>query len=84
MVERVETSLFGFPGESVRVTGRVELQMTPGEGHLRQLRTINFMLVDAPSQYNVMLGRLAINAYTAIIFAWRPEDTMGCDLMQSR
>lgn len=67
MVDPVETSLFGFAGESVRVTGRVKLQLTLGEGRLRQLRTINFMLVDAPSQYNVMLGRLAINAYTAII-----------------
>lgn len=35
-VESVETSLFGFTGEAIRVTRRVELQMTLGEDFYRQ------------------------------------------------
>lgn len=66
-IEPVATSLFGFAGESVRVTGRVEFTMTLGEEHYQQSRTIKFILVDAPSQYNVILGRHVISEFVAVI-----------------
>lgn len=55
-VEMVGSSLFVFTGEGVRVTGKVELYMVLAERTLTRTRIITFMLVDAPSQYNVMLG----------------------------
>lgn len=35
-IEPVATSLFGFAGESVRVTGRVEFTVTLGNEHHQQ------------------------------------------------
>lgn len=55
-VEMVGSSLFVFTGKGVRVTGKVELYMVLSERTLTRTRIITFMLVDAPSQYNVMLG----------------------------
>lgn len=42
----------------MRVTGRVELTMKLGDEYYQRARTLNFILVDASSQYNVILWRL--------------------------
>lgn len=57
-VKPVGTSLFGFTGEAVRVYGKVQLPMVLGDGPSRQTRIINFRLIDSPSHYNVIMGRL--------------------------
>lgn len=66
-IRPVGTSLFGFTGEEVRVYGKVQLPMVLGDGPWRQARIVNFMLVDSPSQYNVIIGRPSISEYAAII-----------------
>lgn len=66
-VDLVGTSLFVFIGEVVRVAGKIELHMVLGEGTLTQMRTIMSMLVDALSQYKVILGRPSLSLYATII-----------------
>lgn len=66
-MEYVETSLFGFAGQAVRVMGKVEMLLVLGEGASRQARTVTYMVVDAPSQYNIILGRPSICAFEAVI-----------------
>lgn len=66
-IEPVETSLFCFTRQSVRVMGQVELRMVLGEKASRQARTITSMIVGAPSQYNIIMGRPAICGFEAII-----------------
>lgn len=66
-VKPVWTSLFGFAGEAVRVYGKVQLPMVLGDGPWRQTGIINFMLIDSPSHYNVIMGRPSISEYAAII-----------------
>lgn len=66
-IEPVETSLFCFTRQSTRVMGQVELQMVLGEDASRQARTITFMIVGAPSQYYIIMGRPAICGFGAIV-----------------
>lgn len=55
-MDPVETSLFGFKGESIQLTGQVQVQMVLGEGASRKSGMVKFMIVDAPSEYNVIMG----------------------------
>lgn len=41
--------------------------MVLGDGPWRQTRIVTFMLVDSHSQYNVIMGRLSLSEYAAII-----------------
>lgn len=66
-VKPVGTSLFGLTGKTVRVYGKVQLPMVLGEGTWKQIRIVTFMLVDTPSQYNVIMGRPSLSEYASII-----------------
>lgn len=66
-IKPVGTSLFGFAGEEVRVYGKMQLPMLLGDGQWRQYRMVNFMLIDSPYQYNVIMGRSSLSEYAAII-----------------
>ncbi|XP_073039446.1 uncharacterized protein [Primulina eburnea] len=65
-LEAVETALFGFAGHAVYPEGEIALPLTLGMGDLRKTVMTTFTVVDAPSSYNVILGRPAMNEMKAV------------------
>lgn len=65
-VEPVVTSLFGFTGHAVNPLGIINLPLSLGEGDTRKTRIVGFVIVDAPSAYNVILGRPTMAIFTAV------------------
>ncbi|XP_073033744.1 uncharacterized protein [Primulina eburnea] len=65
-LETVETALFGFAGYAVYPEGEIALPLTLGTGDLRKTVMTTFTVVDAPSSYNVILGRPAMNEMKAV------------------
>ncbi|XP_073152043.1 uncharacterized protein [Henckelia pumila] len=59
-MEPVVTSLFGFTGHAIRPVGLVHLPLTLGKGNGRKTRIVSFIIVEAPSAYNAILGRPAM------------------------
>ncbi|XP_073022792.1 uncharacterized protein [Primulina eburnea] len=68
-VETISTVLFGFTGHAIHPLGVVNLLLSLGSGDTRKTRIINFVIVDAPSLYNVIMGRPAMAAFMAIASA---------------
>ncbi|XP_075521548.1 uncharacterized protein LOC142554756 [Primulina tabacum] len=65
-LEAVETALFGFAGDAVYSDGEITLPLTLGTGDLRKTVMTVFTVVDAPSSYNIILGRPAMNEIRAV------------------
>ncbi|XP_075489446.1 uncharacterized protein LOC142528285 [Primulina tabacum] len=65
-LELVETTFFGFAGHTLRSRGEIMLLITMGSGELRKSVMTIFTVVNAPSSYNVILGRQAMNAFKAV------------------
>ncbi|XP_012827901.1 PREDICTED: uncharacterized protein LOC105949160 [Erythranthe guttata] len=59
----VETSLMGFSGETVQALGEVCLPISLGMEPVRATRSINFLVLDVPSTYNMILGRPSMNLF---------------------
>ncbi|XP_073137462.1 uncharacterized protein [Henckelia pumila] len=68
-MEPVVTSLFGFTGYAIRPVGLVHLPLTLGKGNGRKTRIVSFIIVDAPSAYNTILGRPAMTTFMAVASA---------------
>ncbi|KAL0445050.1 UNVERIFIED_CONTAM: hypothetical protein Slati_2227700 [Sesamum latifolium] len=66
-LEKVNTLLYGFAGEVVHPRGMVSLPLTIGTGTTRKTCILNFLVVDVPSAYNVILGRPTLNTFQAVI-----------------
>ncbi|KAL0431407.1 UNVERIFIED_CONTAM: Retrovirus-related Pol polyprotein from transposon [Sesamum radiatum] len=56
-LEKVNTLLYGFAGEVVHPRGMVSLPLMMGRGTTRKTCLQNFLVVDVPSAYNVILGQ---------------------------
>ena len=56
-LEPVNTHLRGFSGEKVLPLGSIQLVLTLGEPPCQATTTARFLIVDAPSAYNMLLGR---------------------------
>ena len=69
-LEPVNTHLRGFSGEKVLPLGSIQLVLTLGDPLCQATTTIRFLIVDAPSAYNVLLGRPSLNAIKAIPSAY--------------
>ena len=69
-LEPVNTHLRGFSGEKVLPLGSIQLMLTLGEPPCQATTTARFLIVDAPSAYNMLLGRLSLNAIKAIPSAY--------------
>ena len=69
-LEPVNTHLRGFSGEKVLPLGSIRLVLTLGEPPSQVTTTIRFLIVDAPSAYNMLLGRPSLNAIKAIPSAY--------------
>ena len=65
-LELVNADLLGFPGEKVLSLGSVQLVLTLGDPPCQAITTIKFLIVDAPSAYNMLLGKPSLNAIRAI------------------
>ncbi|XP_073298254.1 uncharacterized protein [Primulina huaijiensis] len=65
-LETVETALFGFAGHAVNSEGEIILPLTLGTRELRKTVMTTFKVVDAPSSYNIILGRPAMNELKAV------------------
>ena len=69
-LELVNTHLRGFSGEKVLPLGSIQLVLTLGEPPCQATITARFLIVDAPSTYNMLLGRPSLNAIKAIPSAY--------------
>ena len=69
-LEPVNTHLRGFSGEKVLPLGSIQLVLTLGEPPCQATTTARFLIVDAPSAYNMLLGRPSLSAIKAIPSAY--------------
>ena len=69
-LELVSTHLRGFSGEKVLPLGSIQLVLTLGDPPCQATTTVRFLIVDAPSAYNVLLGIPSFNAIKAIPSAY--------------
>ena len=69
-IEPVNTYLRGFSREKVLPLGSIQLVLTFGDPPCQATTTVRFLIVDAPSAYNVLLGRPSLNAIKAIPSAY--------------
>ena len=69
-LEPVSTHLRGFSGEKVLPLGLIQLVLTLVEPPCQATTTARFLIVDAPSAYNMLLGRPSLNAIKAIPSAY--------------
>ncbi|XP_015964967.1 uncharacterized protein LOC107488709 [Arachis duranensis] len=59
--------LVGFSGERVPIKGYIWLRTTMGNDLLSRTLDIQYLIVDYPSPYNIILGRPALNVFRAVI-----------------
>ena len=69
-LEPVNAYLRGFSEERVLPLGSTQLVFTLGDPPCQATTTVKFLIVDAPSAYNVLLGRPSLNAIKAIPYAY--------------
>ena len=69
-LEPASTHLRGFSREKVLPLGSIQLVLTLGDPPCQATTTVRFLIVDAPSAYNVLLGRPSLNAIKAILSAY--------------
>ena len=69
-LEPVNACLRGFSGETVLPLGSVQLVLTLGDPPCQATTTVRFLIVEAPSAYNILLGRPSLNAIRVIPSAY--------------
>ena len=69
-LDPVSTHLRGFSGEKVLPLGSIQLVLTLREPPCQATTTTRFLIVDAPSASNMLLGRPSFNAIKAIPSAY--------------
>ena len=62
----VNAHLLGFSGERVLPLGSIQLVLTLGDPPCQATTTVRFLIMDAPSAYNILLGRPYFNAIRVI------------------
>ena len=58
--------LYGFVGNQVEEHGHIELRTTFTDGTASRTENIRYLVVNAPSAYNILLGRPALNMIGAV------------------
>ena len=69
-LEPVSTHLRGFSREKVLPLGLIQLVLTLGDPPFQATTAVKFLVVDAPSAYNILLGRPSLNAIKSIPSAY--------------
>ncbi|XP_015944817.1 uncharacterized protein LOC107469945 [Arachis duranensis] len=59
--------LVGFSGERVPIKGHIWLKATMGNPLLARAVDIQYLIVNCPSPYNIILGRPALNNFRAVV-----------------
>jgi len=59
--------LVGFSGEQVEVRGHVDLRTTFSDDQAAKTIVIRYLVVNAPSSYNLLLGRPSLNKLGAVV-----------------
>ncbi|XP_075667044.1 uncharacterized protein LOC142636652 [Castanea sativa] len=78
-----ESPLVSFSGDRVYPKGIVTLKVTIGAYPKQQTRHLDFLVVDCPSSYNVIIGRPTLNRWKAatstycLIIKFPTEDRIG-------
>ncbi|XP_074560659.1 uncharacterized protein LOC141816830 [Curcuma longa] len=72
-LEPMATSFYGFTGNEVRPLGQIRLAISLGEEPARRTRYCFFTIVDAPSSYNVILGRPTLGAFSAVVSTYHQK-----------
>ncbi|XP_014521801.1 uncharacterized protein LOC106778353 [Vigna radiata var. radiata] len=62
-----DEQLGGFAGERVDTKGYLDLWTRLGAGREGEEKRVRYLLVDANTSYNVLLGRLCLNSFGAIV-----------------
>nr|GFC98416.1 reverse transcriptase domain-containing protein [Tanacetum cinerariifolium] len=65
-LKETQTDLVGFAGEISRPLGKIELEVCFGNGGLCRRTSMKFIIVLAPSPYNIILGRPGLKTLRAI------------------
>jgi len=58
--------LYGFADNQVEVRGYLELRTTFSDGAASRTENIRYLVLNANSAYNILLGRLALNRLNAV------------------
>ena len=69
-LESINAHLRGFSGERVLPLGSIQLVLTLGDPLCQATTVVRFLIVDAPSPYNMLLGRPSLNAIRVIPSAY--------------
>ena len=69
-LEQVNACLRGFSRERVLLLGLVWLVLTMGDPPCQATTTMRFLIVDAPSAYNMLLGRPSLNSIRVVPSAY--------------
>ena len=69
-LELLSTHMRGFSGEKVLPLGSIQLVHFLGDPPCQATTTARFLVVDAPSAYNMLLGRPSLNTIKAIPSAY--------------
>jgi len=59
--------IYGFSGEQVSTRGYIDLHTVFRDGAQTKTVPIRFLIVDAPTSYNVLLGRPLLNTLGAVV-----------------
>ena len=64
---QVPVPLIGFGGKKIEALGKIELNVTFGEGNTQRTELITFYVVDIAYPYNAIFGRNSIIKFAAVI-----------------
>ncbi|KAL0458739.1 UNVERIFIED_CONTAM: hypothetical protein Slati_0501100 [Sesamum latifolium] len=67
MLRKVNTPLVGFNGSIVEPMGEIALPTSIGTTPYSATRMLKFLVVDAPSSYNIIMGRPSLNSFRAVV-----------------
>jgi len=66
MLRPYTSCLYGFAGDQVEVPEHLELRTTFTDGTASRMESIRYLVVNAPSAYNMLLGRPTLNRLGAV------------------
>ena len=72
-LEPVNTFLRGFSRERVLPLGSAQLVLTLGDPPCQATTTVRFLIGDAPSTYNMLLGRPSLNSIRVVPSAYHMD-----------
>jgi len=66
-IQQYSESIMGFSGERVNTKGYIDLFTKFGAGRTTRTVKIRYLIIDAHTSYNILLGRLSLNMLGAVI-----------------